>query len=97
MRGEGGVDCGYQIVLWLLTKVFLLHWVRVVRLHGRHMCLHGEEGASRRRLMVLIKVDTAEVSHVVPVHDVSVWENVGKGAFGSEFAIALCTLSEAVL
>lgn len=46
--------------------------------------------------MVLIEVDTAKVSHVVPVHDVSVGQDVSEGAFGSEFAVALCTLSEVV-
>jgi hypothetical protein len=68
-----------------------LHWIRIVRLHGRHVRLHGEEGTSRRRLMMLIQVDTAEVAYIVPVHDVSVGEDMGEGAFGSEFAVALCS------
>jgi hypothetical protein len=46
---------------------------------------------------MLIEVDTAKMSYVVPVHDVSVGEDVSEGAFGSEFAVALCTLSEVVL
>jgi hypothetical protein len=43
---------------------------------------------------MLIQVDTAEVTYVVPVHNMSIGEDVGEGAFGSEFAVALCTLSE---
>lgn len=39
--------------------------------------------------MMLIEVDTAEMPHVVPVHNVSIGEDVGEGAFGTEFAVAL--------
>lgn len=90
MRREGGVDGGYHVVLILLIGVVVWYGIRVAWLHAAHVCLHSEQRAIHRRLLVVLNVHAAEVTAGVPaVHDMAVGEDVGECAFLAEFAVAL--------
>ena len=90
VRGEGGVDGRYHIVLVLGhgVRVFL-HWVWIAGLHGRHMGLHGQQRAVHGRFLI-VDVDAAKVASAhVAVHDMAVGEDVGESALVAELAVAL--------
>jgi hypothetical protein len=97
MGREGGVDGRNHVVLVLLVCISVLHSVRVAWLHGRHVCLHGEQRAVRGELRTVWDVHAAEVSSaaaIVAVHDVAVGQDVGESAFLAELAVALRCVSE---
>jgi hypothetical protein len=65
-----------------------MHWILEAAVS--HGCLHGEQGAARRRLgNVVDSTKVAAAAWVMAVHHMAVWQDVGEGAFGSEFAVAL--------
>jgi hypothetical protein len=89
MRRKGSVDGRDHVVLVLLVGVVVVHAVRVAWLH---VCLHGEQGAVWRKLGTVWDVHATKVAStaaVVPVHDMAVGQDVGKGAFLAELAVAL--------
>jgi len=94
VRGESGVDGRYHVVLVLGHGVWVvLHGVLVAGLHGRHVCLHRQQRAVHRRLLV-VDVDATEVAPArVAVHDMAVGQDVGEGAFVAELAVALVCMS----
>ena len=90
MRGEGGVDGGYHVVLGLGHGVgVVLDGVLVAGLDGGHVGLHSEQRAVHGRVLA-VDVDAAKVASAhVGVDDMAVGEDVGEGAFVAELAVAL--------
>jgi hypothetical protein len=90
MGREGGIDRGNHVVLVLLVGVSVLHAVRV---GGLHVCLHGEQRAVGRQLGAVWNVHAPKVastsSGIMAVDNVTVGQDVSKGAFGAKLAVAL--------
>ena len=90
VRGEGGVDGGDHVVLRLGHSVrVVLGGILVAGLHGRHVRLHGQQGAVHGRFLI-VNINAAEVASAhVGVDDMAVRQNMGEGALVAELAVAL--------
>lgn len=62
--------------------------------------MHGQEGAVRRRLLVVGNVHAAKgaraTDDVVAVDDMAIGKDVGKGAFLAKLAVSLLGLARAL-
>ena len=91
MGGKGGVDGGNHVVLVLVVDVVVLEGVGVGWLHAAHVCLHGQQRAVDRQLLVMGDVHAAKVTgSVSAVDDMAVWQDVSQGALLAKLAVALC-------